>query len=106
MYKSATALLAAIEDIDDDDQDVFQQSVDPSVCVRDFLGTLSRCPSIFKTMTNFTVDEFEELCQKVCFTIATTARSTGEHIGGAGRPLKLTPPQRLLNLLLYLKHDN
>ena len=75
MYQSATALLAAIDDMDGDDQDLFQQSVDPSVGVRNFLETLSRRPSIFKTMTNFTVDEFEEFVTDSSHSQIMTARA-------------------------------
>src|SRR5690349_14041312 len=60
MYQSAAALLVALDEMqDDDEEDNFQQSVDPNVGVRDVLGQHLRCPSIFRTMSNFTLEEFE-----------------------------------------------
>ena len=83
-----------------------QRYVDRSEGVRDQLTTLRRTPSLFKVLTNFTLEEFEELCCKVCHTIVTNARSTGLHKRVSGRPPKLSPDQRVLHFILYLKHDN
>jgi hypothetical protein len=74
--------------------------------VRDQLFILRRMPSLFATMTNFTVEEFEELSNLVCPMIAGNARLTGLPRSGRGRRYKLDPPQRLLSFILYLKHDN
>jgi DDE superfamily endonuclease len=83
-----------------------QQSVNPEVGVRDILGNMASTPAIFRTLTNFTVSEFTELWMLVCATLDITARSTGEVNRGAGRKSKLISQQRLLNTLVYLKHDN
>lgn len=83
-----------------------QRFVDRTVGVRDQLSMLLRMPSLFHTMTNFSIDEFDELCGKVCPLIDFNARHTGEPRHPAGRPPKLRPEQRLLAFLLFLKHDN
>lgn len=80
------------------------QSVDPNEGVRCQVDVLARYPSIFHHMTNFTVEEFEELSLKVCPFISHNARSTGRPHTKDGRPTKLSPMQRLLNCILYLKH--
>jgi len=82
-----------------------QESVDRNVGVRDVLTTMRSTPSLFKTLTTFTVEEFELLCSKVALTIATHARSTGVMKIDGRRP-KLSPHQRLLAFILHLKHDN
>jgi hypothetical protein len=82
------------------------QTVDHGAGVRDVLATMKVVPSMFKVLTNFTIEEFNELSASVCSVIASYARSTGEIIKKGGRPPKLTPQQRLLNFILYLKHDN
>ena len=51
--------------------------VDPNEGVRDVLATLSATPSYFKIITNFTQEEFEELCQIGCPPLEGNARSTG-----------------------------
>jgi hypothetical protein len=83
-----------------------QQTVDNNAGVRDVLESMSIVPYVFKALTNFSSEEFEELCRVVCPIIATYARSTGELSKGPGRKPKLNEQQRLLNFLLYLKHDN
>jgi hypothetical protein len=83
-----------------------QQTVDHATGVRNVLETMKIVPSVFKVLTNFTTTEFEEISSIVCPIIVSHARSTGEIIRGAGRPPKLSPQQRLLAFLLYLKHDN
>jgi hypothetical protein len=67
-----------------------QRSVNPEIDVRDILGTMASTPAIFRTLTNFTVSEFTELCMLVCPTLDHTARYTGEVNRGAGRRSKLT----------------
>jgi hypothetical protein len=82
------------------------QSVNPGIGVRDVLCSMSVTPVIFKRLTNFSLDEFNDLCAQVCPTLDVTARSTGELIRGAGRRPKLSSRQRVLNAILYLKHCN
>jgi len=83
-----------------------QTFVNSLVGVRDQLATLLQTPSLFKVLTNFTADEFEELASAVCPIVATHARTTGAPRSVFGRRPKLTPEQRLLHLIFYLKHDN
>ena len=66
-----------------------QQSVDHNSMARDVLTTMKIVPDVFRTLTNFTIVEFEELCTIVCPVIAMHARSTGDVIiQGRGRPPK------------------
>ena len=51
--------------------------VDPNEGVTDVLSTLSATPSYFKIITNFTQEEFNELCQLVCPYLDGNARSQG-----------------------------
>jgi hypothetical protein len=82
-----------------------QQSVNKDVGVRDVLATMKATPSLFRSLTNFTVEEFELLCQRVAPVIATHARSSGV-LKIQGRHPKLSAHQRLLAFILHLKHDN
>ena len=82
------------------------QSVNPNEGVRDVLATMRSTPSLFKGNTNFTLQEFDELCLLVVSVIVANARGTGQNRILPGRPSKLSPEQRILNFLLYLKHDN
>lgn len=87
------------------EENVGQETVNPHEGVRDVLGSLMSTPGLFKSLTNFSVPEFQELCQLVCPTIVGHARSTGAVPIVSGRPSKLSPEQRLLSFLLYMKHD-
>ena len=73
-------------------EDDGQQFVNTRVGLRDLLAWLKETPGMFKTITNFTLPEFEELCSLVCPLIAGNARSTGESQIRGGRPSKMTPP--------------
>ena len=83
-----------------------QEYVDKEEGVRDVLATLRRTPSLFKALTNFSAEEFEDLCISVCPVIFMNARSTGAPKSHFGRQPKLSPAQRLLHFIMYLKHDN
>jgi hypothetical protein len=72
-------------------EDGGQQSVNPNVGVCDMLAWLKETPGMFKTMTNFTLPEFEELCTAVCPLIAGKTRSTSEPQILRGHPSKLSP---------------
>ena len=101
------------QDLDDNGQDC----VDHDSSVREFLTTVRSTPYLFQTITNFIGEEFEELCKVacpviqlharvVCPVIQLHARSTGEIRGPCGRHPKIQPKQRILNFLMFLKHDN
>lgn len=83
-----------------------QTTVNHNVGVTDILSRMREVPVLFKVLTNFEVREFDELSSLVCPTINDNARSTGVERVLSGRPMKLTPEQRLLNFIMYLKHDN
>jgi hypothetical protein len=70
------------------------------------LATMRSKPSLFKGNMNFTLKEFDELCLLIVLVIVANARSTGENRIFLGCPSKLSSKQRILNFLLYLKHDN
>ena len=76
-----------------------QQSVNTRVGLRDLLAWLKETPGI-------TLLEFEELCSLIYPLIARNARSTNEPQIRGGRPSKMTPAQRLLNFIWYMKCDN
>jgi hypothetical protein len=81
--------------------------VDKNVGLRlDVLAVLRATPILFMTLTNFSVAEFDELCATVGPSLSTHACHTGQQKLLLGRPPKLSPPQRILNFLLYMKHDN
>jgi hypothetical protein len=103
LYRSAIVALDVLAS--NDTEPLSQQSVNPAYGVRDVYACLSKTPAIFRNMTNFSVEEFEELASLVCPVIALTSRSSGQ-LKLAGRPPKLHPAQRLLNFLMFLKHDN
>ena len=71
-------------------EDDGQQSVNMRVGLWDLLAWLKETPGMFKTITNFTLPEFEELRSLVCPLIARNARSTGEPQIREGRPSKMT----------------
>lgn len=54
-----------------------QGIVNHNIGVRDCLGSMLETPWFFKTLTNFLVLEFMELCTLVYPTILSNARSTG-----------------------------
>jgi hypothetical protein len=83
-----------------------QSTVNHDEPVRDVLATMRSTPSLFKSLTNFSIEEFDELAALVCPTLVANARTTGEAHLKQGRPFKLRPEQRLLNFILYMRHDN
>ena len=61
--------------------------VDPDEGVRDQLACIQKLPHLFKLMTNFRPDEFEELCGIVSPVLTATARSSrGDPGRDPGRP--------------------
>lgn len=63
-------------------------------------------PALFKGLTNFKVHKIEGLASFVRPTIHNNGRSTCVETTMSGMPMKLTPEQRLLNYIMYLKHEN
>ena len=90
----------------DELNDEYQSFVNKLMGVRDQMTTIFQTPSLFKFLTNFTAEEFEELCGLVCPMISSQARATGAPRTVFGRRPKLCPQQRLLHLIFYLNHDN
>ena len=82
-----------------------QDSVNPREGVRDVLRSMRSTLGLFKVLTNFSIQEFNELYQMVCPTITTHGQSIGDVRVLLGRPSKLNQDQRLLGFLLYMKHD-
>ncbi|CAM6084930.1 unnamed protein product [Calypogeia fissa] len=67
---------------------------------------LAMAMQAYVDLTNFTLEEFAELCDQVCPTIERNARSSGTSHKLKGRLCKASPEQRLLSFILYMKHDN
>ena len=82
-----------------------QDLVNPHERVHDMLGSMRSIPRLIKVLTNFSVEEFDDLYRIVCPTISAHARLTGDIRVLPGHPSKLNLEQRLLGFLLYLKHD-
>jgi len=53
-----------------------QPAMNPAEGVFNKLGSAKEIPAKFKNPTNFTLDEFEDLCLDVCPTIAAHIRTT------------------------------
>ena len=74
-----------------------QDFVNPHEGVRDVLGSMRSTPNLFKVLTNFSIEEFDELCHIVCLTISAHARSTGDICILPGRPSKLLNKDSLVS---------
>lgn len=61
--------------------------------------------SMFRSMTGFTLTEWEQFSQQVCPVIERHARHSGRKKLCVGRRSKLTPAERLLLFVLYAKHN-
>lgn len=72
----ALTLAANTEDFFNSNEMDNQGIVNHNIGVRDCLGLMLETPWFFKTLTNFTVLEFTELCTLICPTILSNARST------------------------------
>jgi hypothetical protein len=84
-----------------------KQLINQDVGVWNVLNTMQAIISLFTTLTNFCLWKFNELCALMTPTIQADAQATSEtHIVVIGWLTKLTPDQRLLQFILYLKHDN
>jgi len=81
------------------------QLVNPDVDVWDILVTMRAAPSLFKSLTNFTLGKFEELPQLVVPNIINHARFKREPHRTIERPSKLALEQHLF-FILVIKHDN
>ena len=82
-----------------------QDSVNPHEGVRVVLGSRRSAPGLFKVLTSFSIEEFDEICHIVCPTISAHTQSTSKIRVLPGLPSKLITEQRLLGFLLYMKHD-
>jgi hypothetical protein len=65
------------------------QSINPYVGVWDILMTMWATPSLFNSLTNFTLGKFEKLAQLVVLAITSHASSTREPHRTFGQPSKL-----------------
>jgi hypothetical protein len=66
------------------------QFVDPNIGMQHVLSTMRTMLGLFKSLTNFSLTEIEELAQLVVSTIIGHVRSTGEPHHISRRPSKLT----------------
>jgi len=68
--------------------------------VRDRLGSMRKLPHPFKTLANFIIEEFDELCILVVLVISTHTRSTRELFKFFDCLMKLSSQQQLFNFNL------
>lgn len=61
---------------------------------------------MFKVLANFEVHKFDELAFLVSPTIHDNAHTTGMKRGMSEKSTKLQLEQRLLSLIVYLKHED
>jgi len=87
-------------------KEVGGQFVDPNIGVRYVLVTMRATLCLFKSLTDFTLTEFEKLAQLVVPTIFVHARSIKEPHHISEWLAKLTPNECLFNFILYIKHNN
>lgn len=55
--------------------------------VKDCLGSIRATPARFKTLTNFILDKFDDMCLDEVSIIATHAHTTGGGVGGGLRAI-------------------
>jgi hypothetical protein len=60
--------------------------------------------SLFRNMSGFLPDEWEEFCQAVCPILINKGRRARAAKLKGGRPTKLAPDERLLSTVLFLKN--
>lgn len=80
--------------------------VDANVSVRHMLSNMHALPSPFKNNYNLTLPKFKELCTLVMPIKIEHARSISVARKVSGRPMKLSPENRILNFILYMKYSN
>jgi hypothetical protein len=102
LIAAATAVAGGLSASDETEN----ESVNPREGLREVLTTLYSWPSVSRRITNFEEAEFDMLCRLVCPVVERTARSTGNSRVFSGRPSKMSSQRRILNALMYLKHDS
>ncbi|PXF40335.1 hypothetical protein BWQ96_09956 [Gracilariopsis chorda] len=85
------------------DRDYFVNALFPKL---DLLQQLtSGHISTFKTVTGLYPGEFECLSERSCPILFCRSRYSGQILMTTGRPTKLNPQERLLSVILYLRHN-
>ena len=79
--------------------------MNPYEGVHDVLESMKSSLGLFNVLTNFSIQEFDELYHMVCPTISAHAQSTDDICVLLGHPSKLSLEQQLLGFLLYMKYD-
>jgi hypothetical protein len=82
------------------------QLINHKMGVWDVLSTMWITLGLLKTLTNFILSKFEELCVLVVPTMEAHVRAIAEAHISPKWPTKLIPNQCLLQFILYMKHDN
>lgn len=82
-----------------------QGTIDHKCGVCHQLGSMCKLSHPFKTLVDFIIGEFDELCTLVDLVISTHTRSTWELFKFFGRPMKLSSQQQLFNFIFYMKYN-
>ena len=82
-----------------------QGTINHECGVRDRLGSMRKLPRPFKTLANFIIEEFDELCTLVVLVISIHTRSTKELFKFFNCPMKLSSQQQLSNFILYMEYN-
>jgi hypothetical protein len=110
VWQKAVNYVAIMNQLMTEDNDAFADhvegdfSVNPNRPAIDRLNDLKGGPSsIFESQTGYTFSDWDEFARRVVPQLISRARSTGIQHNRSCRPPKLTPEQRLLSCVMYLK---
>jgi hypothetical protein len=105
--RAIQAVSIVLEDLVDEDSnyegDYSVNSALPKISR--LFNLISGHASTFRMTTGFTLSEWERFCQKCCPLVIAMARHSGELKVKQGRPTKLSPQERVLSFVLYVKHN-
>jgi hypothetical protein len=83
-----------------------KQLINQDVGVWNVLSIMQATLGLLKTLTNFCLSKFNELCALMTLTIQTHVHVTSKTHIVVGQLTKLTPNQQLFQFILYVKHVN
>jgi hypothetical protein len=83
-----------------------KQLINQDVGVWNVLSIMQATLGLLKTLTNFFLSKFNELCALMTLTIQTHVHVTSKTHIVVGQLTKLTPNQQLFQFILYVKHVN
>jgi hypothetical protein len=80
--------------------------MDQNVGVHNVLATIQKNVGLLKTLINFSLLQFDDLATLMIPTIIGYVKFTNEIHIVIKHLSKLTLKQKLLNFIIYMKHDN